>query len=138
MRENNPMANPVTRAKMAASLMGRTFLARGGKGKMTVQQMALHEATGLPMEYPITTAAVKGKFPSLPHAYMVDLADPARKLAIEVDGKTHRLRKWKFLDARKTAVLNALGWSVLRFWNQEVDTDLKGVVEKISAFTASE
>ena len=31
--------------------------------------------------------------------------------------RTHNTQKWKFLDKRKTAVLKALGWSVLRFSN---------------------
>lgn len=137
MRDSNPMNNPVTRAKMAASLMGRAFLERGGNGKLTRQQQALHDATGYPMEHVIVTAPVKGKFPSLPNCYKADLADPARMLLIEVDGKMHRLRKWKILDARRTAVLNALGWSVLRFWNQEVDQDLPKVLATIVAFTAS-
>ena len=137
MRDNNPMASAVTRAKMAASLMGRTFLARGGNGALTRQQQALHDACGYPMEHVIVTAPVKEQFPSLPNCYKVDLADPARMLVIEVDGNTHKLRKWKVLDARKTAVLNALGWSVLRFWNQEVDQDLPKVLATIAAFTAS-
>lgn len=138
MKVSNPMDNPVTRAKMAASLMGRTFLARGGKGQTTWQQELLHAATMLPMEYAIPTAAVRQQFPSLPNAYMVDLADPARMLVIEVDGKTHRLRKWQFLDARKTEVLRALGWSVLRFWNEEVENQLPTVLERIKTFSASE
>jgi very-short-patch-repair endonuclease len=53
----------------------------------------------------------------------VDLADPAVKLAIEVDGETHRTAKWKALDRRKEAILAFLGWSVLRFWNEEVRRD---------------
>jgi very-short-patch-repair endonuclease len=61
----------------------------------------------------------------------VDLASPEHQLAIEVDGHSHTLKKWKFLDARKTSVLNALGWKVLRFWNQQVLDDLDGVVVSI-------
>jgi leucyl-tRNA synthetase len=66
----------------------------------------------------------------------VDIADPARRLAIEIDGSTHRTKKWKFLDKRKTEVLNALGWSVLRFSNQKVDSDLEDVLREIREFTA--
>ena len=94
-------------------------------------------ALGLPMEHAIATRAVKGQFKSLPNCYKVDIADPARRLAIEIDGATHNTKKWKFLDKRKTEVLNALGWSVLRFSNQRVDSDLEGVLREIREFTAS-
>jgi len=136
MRERNPMRSEEARRKMAASLAGRTFLARGGNGKLTRQQIALHEATGYPVEHVICTRPVWGRFPSLPNHYKVDLADPSRRLAIEVDGKTHRLKKWRFLDARKTEVLRALGWSVLRVKNEEVDADISAVLARIASFTA--
>jgi leucyl-tRNA synthetase len=58
-------------------------------------------------------------------------------LAIEIDGRTHKTKKWKFLDKRKTEVLNALGWSVLRFSNQRVDSDLEAVLKEIREFTVS-
>jgi hypothetical protein len=136
MRENNPTRDPVVRAKIAASSKGRTFLARGGNGQLTKQQIALAAATGFPVEFSILTTPVKGSFPSLPHAYKVDLAIPEIRLAIEVDGKTHLSKKWRFLDARKTAVLRALGWRVLRFWNQEVDRNMLEVLKTIQSCTA--
>lgn len=137
MRKNNPMSNPTYRERARQKLIGRTFLSRGGNGKLTPQQIAIHDATGYPTEFAIATAPVKEMFQSLPPVYKVDLAVPESKLAIEVDGKTHRLKKWKFLDARKTAVLNALGWRVLRFWNEEVTDNLPKVLETISASIAS-
>jgi len=94
-------------------------------------------ALGLQMEYAIPTRAVKHRFKSLPNCYKVDIADPARRLAIEIDGATHNTKKWKFLDKRKTEVLNALGWSVLRFSNQRVDSELDSVLEEIREFIAS-
>jgi hypothetical protein len=137
MKENNPTANPEWRKRMSALMSGRTFLARGGNGKLTPQQEAVANALGLPMEYAIPTTLVKAQFQSLPNSYKVDIADPSRMLAIEIDGATHNKKKWKFLDKRKTAVLNALGWSVLRFSNQRVDTDLEAVLKEIREFTAS-
>jgi leucyl-tRNA synthetase len=67
----------------------------------------------------------------------VDIADIATRTAIEVGGRTHSTKKWKFLDRRKTEILNALGWSVLRFWNKEVMEDLNGVLERVRQFTTS-
>jgi ATP-dependent DNA helicase RecG len=63
----------------------------------------------------------------------VDVACPASLLAVEIDGSSHNTRKWKFLDARKTEVLNALGWRVLRFSNQQVREDLPSVLDAIKS-----
>ena len=124
---------------MRRSLQGHTFLARGGNGKPTKQQITLAKTLGLltTMEYAIPTAAVRKQFKSLPNCYKVDLAYPEKKLAIEVDGKTHRLRRWKFLDRRKTSVLNALGWSVFRVTNEEVDNNLTETLNRLTAFMTS-
>lgn len=132
MKAHNPMADPLARDKMRRALQGRTFLARGGNGQPTKPQLMLADALGLPMEYAIETAPVAGRFPSLPRCYKVDIADPETRIAIEVDGRTHQLRKWKFFDRRKTEVLCALGWQVVRFTNDEVLTDLWGVVERVN------
>ena len=137
MKANNPNANPAWKKKMSKLMSGRTFLARGGNGKLTPQQVAVAMALGLPMEYAIPTGPVKHQFKSLPNSYKVDVADPSQKLVIEIDGWTHNTKKWKFLDKRKTEVLNALGWSVLRFSNQRVDSDLEAVLKEIRAFTVS-
>jgi len=137
MRANNPTANPEWRKRMSALMSGRTFLARGGNGTLTRQQEVVGNAINLPMEYAIPTGPVKDQFKSLPNSYKVDIADPLRMLAIEIDGATHNTKKWRFLDKRKTEVLNALGWSVLRFSNQRVDSDLEAVLKEIREFTAS-
>jgi hypothetical protein len=134
MRSNNPMNDPSTLEKMRSSMSGRTFLARGGNGQLTVPQINLSEALGWPTEYPIETATVADRFDSLPHAYKVDIANPDLKLAIEVDGNSHRSRKWRFLDRRKEEVLAALGWTVLRFPNELVLGDLDLVVKEVTDF----
>lgn len=137
MKTNNPNQTIEWKRKMSAIMSGRTFLARGGNGKLTRQQEAVANALGLPMEYAIPTGPVKDRFKSLPNCYKVDLANPSHMLAIEIDGATHNTKKWRFLDKRKTEVLNALGWSVLRFSNQRVDSDLESVLKEIREFTVS-
>jgi hypothetical protein len=127
----NPQDYPGAMEKMKAKLKGRTFLSRGGNGQNTKQQIILHELSGLPMEYPISLKIARGHFPCVPKCYKVDLAHPETKLSIEVDGKSHNSKKWKFLDKRKTEILNFLGWKVLRFTNQEVDENPIGCHEKI-------
>ena len=137
MIANNPMTNPETRRKATEKLKGRTFLARGGNGQMTVPQLKLWEALVLPkeaLEYPIITARVKNQFISVPNSYKVDIALISLKIAIEVDGLSHGTKKWKFLDARKTEILNALGWKVLRFKNKEIMENLEEVLTKIRPY----
>jgi hypothetical protein len=116
-----------------AKLRGRTFLSRGGNGKITEPQGIVAMVCGFEMEYAIATAPVIGQFPSLPTVYKVDLAVPDIRLAIEIDGNSHKSKKWKFLDRRKTEILSALGWSVLRFWNHEVYADLSRVSSEIQS-----
>jgi len=47
----------------------------------------------------------------------VDLAWPDRKLALEIDGSSHRMRARLAQDRKKDAVLEQLGWRVFRVSN---------------------
>ena len=66
--------------------------------------------------------------------YIVDFYCNECKLVIEVDGKFHTAGETKEYDAARTALLNELGITVLRFWNEEVISDPAKVLEKISAY----
>ena len=113
------------REKIAATARGRTFCGkRGGNGQLTPAQLLLHEALDWPMEYPIRAGN-----PSWTVA-VVDLAEPQSKIAIECDGRSHYTRKQRNRDARKTAMLTALGWTVLRFWNSQITGDLAATLDK--------
>lgn len=138
MKKNNPMSHPEVIEKMSRSKQGRTFLARGGNGQLTEPQKRLAERLGLSnfMEYVIETRPVKNQFPSLPNHYKVDIANPSVKLAIEVDGQSHKTKKWKFLDQRKTGILEVLEWKVLRFSNQEVIEHLEDCVQMVTFITS--
>lgn len=69
--------------------------------------------------------------PGFPTAYKVDLALPSQMLAVEVDGFSHCSRR--DLDAKKDAALAELGWTVLRFSNQEILDSLDSVAEQIAS-----
>ena len=49
--------------------------------------------------------------------YIVDFACFKAKLIVELDGGQHQEKK--AYDLRRTTFLNANGWDVLRFWNNE-------------------
>ena len=66
--------------------------------------------------------------------YIADFVCRSLKLIIELDGATHadQLR-----DEHRTAYLEAQGYRVIRFWNNDVMTNLEGVLTILSATLAS-
>jgi very-short-patch-repair endonuclease len=62
--------------------------------------------------------------------YIVDFACIERRLVIEVDGGQHGWQQVQ--DDKRTAWLEAHGWRVIRFWNNEVLGNIEGVFEKLS------
>lgn len=137
-------SDPAFRAKVDAAAKlrkGKSWIGqRGGNGFLTKSQIALCIALDWPLdwlEYAVLTSPVKDRFVSLPNCYKVDLAHPGLKVAVEVDGPSHNTPKWRFLDARKTAVLNCLGWKVLRFTNAEIEADLPSITSKLKSITTT-
>jgi very-short-patch-repair endonuclease len=61
--------------------------------------------------------------------YILDFACIEARLAIEVDGGQHN--EMQINDDQRTALLEAQGWKVLRFWNNEVLQNIEGVLEKV-------
>ncbi|MGH9051853.1 MAG: endonuclease domain-containing protein [Acidimicrobiia bacterium] len=62
--------------------------------------------------------------------YIVDFVCLATRLVVEVDGATHEDPE---PDARRDALLERLGFRVLRFWNGDVYHHLEGVLDRIAA-----
>ena len=63
--------------------------------------------------------------------FIVDFLCAKAKLVIEVDGSQHFSEQGLAYDAERTAVLNALGYTVLRVTNDDVDHNFNGVCEMI-------
>lgn len=61
--------------------------------------------------------------------YVVDFMSEEAKLIIEVDGAQHAERTGP--GARRSQVLEAMGYHVLRFWNADVSRNIDGVMEEI-------
>lgn len=59
--------------------------------------------------------------------YIVDFVCPAQKLIVEIDGSQHADETKASYDAVRTARLEADGWTVLRFWNDDVMRDIDNV-----------
>ena len=59
--------------------------------------------------------------------YIVDFACPTHKLIVEVDGTQHGHDDALRYDAARTLRLERDGWTVLRFWNDEVLKDIDNV-----------
>jgi very-short-patch-repair endonuclease len=61
--------------------------------------------------------------------YIADFAARSEKLIVEVDGGQHDERA--AYDEARTRYLEAQGWRVIRFWNNDVLRNLEGVVHTI-------
>jgi very-short-patch-repair endonuclease len=60
--------------------------------------------------------------------YIVDFACPSRTLVVEVDGSQHGESD---RDAVRDRTLSNLGWTVLRFWNDDILRDIDNVCRHI-------
>jgi adenine-specific DNA-methyltransferase len=61
--------------------------------------------------------------------YILDFVCLENKLVIEVDGGQHGQQAW--YDENRAQKLQAAGFRVLRFWNNEVLNEIESVKEKI-------
>jgi len=139
MKTNNPMKDPVAREKVANALRqsGHKPPVRGGNGEITKPQAELFAVLGegWTLEHPILTGLKKGH--GEPTSVKVDIAHLDLRIAIEVDGGSHGSLKVQEQDRRKEAHLSRLGWSLLRFKNRDVNSDLQGVVARVQELMSS-
>lgn len=61
--------------------------------------------------------------------YIVDFACPEKKLVVEVDGSQHGDANAG--DEARTKRLEQDGWTILRFWNDDVIRDIDNVCQHI-------
>ena len=62
--------------------------------------------------------------------YVADFACPEARLVVEADGSQHA--KDVEYDAAREDAFARLGWRSLRFWNNEINDNLEGVLTQIS------
>lgn len=69
--------------------------------------------------------------------YIVDFCCEDKKLVIELDGGHHNEQLHQVVDEHKARFLRNEGYTVLRFWNNEVESNLEGVLDKINEVATS-
>lgn len=65
--------------------------------------------------------------------YILDFACEASMLAVELDGGQHADAPHHARDAARTALLEKSGWQVVRFWNNDVNENIEGVLQTIAS-----
>ncbi len=63
--------------------------------------------------------------------FVVDFSCADAHLIVELDGGQHAVQT--AADAQRTNILEAMGYLVLRYWNNDVMQNIDGVVEDIAA-----
>ena len=61
----------------------------------------------------------------------MDFYCPELKLTIEVDGGQHAQYENVVYDQERTLYLNSLNVKVIRYWNNEILTNINGVLEDL-------
>ncbi len=140
LKEFNHLQTPENIAKNAATRIARGVHrgvpppVRGGNGRgPSAPQLTLSLALGWEMEVAIPTGMPRGT--GYPTNYKVDVANRDRKIAVEVDGQSHRAAVRMAQDRKKTDLLVSLGWRVLRFTNLEVTESLEACVREVLSTT---
>ncbi|MDW6021227.1 endonuclease domain-containing protein [Mesorhizobium sp. BAC0120] len=63
--------------------------------------------------------------------YIVDFACPDKRIVVEVDGSQHGDAASAEYDEARTDRLKRDGWTILRFWNDDILRDIEGVCDHI-------
>ena len=63
--------------------------------------------------------------------FVVDFCCIEKKLIVELDGGHHNEDQNRLKDEARQRYLESQGYKMLRFWNNELDANLEGVIEQI-------
>jgi very-short-patch-repair endonuclease len=67
--------------------------------------------------------------------FIADFCCNDHSLVVELDGGQHAKAAELVKDARRTKVIERYGYKVIRFWDNEVLTNMEGVLEAIMEAT---
>ncbi len=117
MTKNGSAANPI-----------RRNLAKRLRANTTSAEDRLWQGLRL---FPMSGSHFRRQVPIGP--YVADFACMAARLIIEVDGSQHGDDNHRRHDEARTRWLEAQGYRVLRFWNNDLTTNMNGVLDAIYA-----
>ena len=63
--------------------------------------------------------------------FIVDFACPEKRMIVELDGSQHAEAAQMAADKERTRSLQQDGWTILRFWNEDVLRDIENVCQHI-------
>lgn len=63
--------------------------------------------------------------------YIVDFACASHHLVVELDGSQHALAENAEYDEARSDYLRGRGWTILRFWNDDILRDIDNVCQHI-------
>ena len=63
--------------------------------------------------------------------YIVDFVCDEKKIIIEIDGGQHNTHENLEKDNARTEFLKSKGYRVIRFWNNDIKDNIKGVFEHL-------
>ena len=63
--------------------------------------------------------------------YIVDFLCEEKNIIIEIDGGQHNTDKNIIKDEERTKFLESKGYKVIRFWNNDINSNLDGVYQKL-------
>jgi len=133
------MHRPDVRKKHLAALKNNPVNFKGGNGQelteVVKRALALLEPFGFVREYPVKTKGHSTKHKP-PDSYKADFGHAEKKIAIELDGTSHTFSSRED-DKKKTEVLEALGWKVIRIKHKkEVNQSLLSaeIMQQLEAF----
>lgn len=141
MIERNPMRHQEIRNKVSSTLraMKHKPPVQGGNGKdlpaAEKELIRVLSVFGFVPQYAIPTGVPRGM--GYPTCYKPDMAHPVLKIAVEADGRSHESVARKAQDEKKDTFLRCKGWTVLRFTNEQIMTDVQSVVFTISKSMSS-
>ena len=68
-------------------------------------------------------------------SYILDFVEHGHKLVVEVDGGQHAYPENRVRDERRDEALRRRGYKVLRVWNDDVRTNIAGVIDMVLYLT---
>lgn len=120
---SNCMRSSEVRERVSTAMKARGHRPpkRGGNGQITTQQRNLLTLLGAEWiaEFPVPVRQHRRQ--RLPKHLKIDVANPSRKIAIELDGHSHQSPTRRLQDSRKSNFLAQNGWCVFRITNQRAE-----------------